>query len=188
MKAKPVLEGTLVKLRNKKIEDAVAEFGWQTDTEICRLNAVSKPNVTFYEFFNQYVVSLRPSGIIKNEFSIETKDGRHMGSCTFYNIDSVKQEAEVGITIGLQEFWSKGYGTDAMLTMMDYIFSETSLKRLYLKTLESNLRAQKSFAKCGFKECSRINKDGYKFIVMQIHRNNWITGNYNQSRFFSKDL
>lgn len=188
MKTKMSLNGSLTKLRDKKVEDAVSDFNWQTDEEICRLNAVSKPHVSFYEFFNHYTVSLKISRFIKAEFAVETKDGKHIGNCTYYNIDAVKQEAEVGITIGLREFWSKGYGSDALLTLLDYIFSETQIKRLYLKTLESNLRAQKAFRKCGFTEYGKFSKNGNNFILMQIYKNNWICGNYHQNKQFIPDI
>jgi RimJ/RimL family protein N-acetyltransferase len=32
----------------------------------------------------------------------------------FYNIDLLKKEAEIGITVGVPEYWSHGYGTDAL--------------------------------------------------------------------------
>ena len=77
-------------------------------------------------------------------------DGRHIGNVMFYNIDVLKGEAEVGITIGDRRYWSHGYGTDALKTLDRYIFTNTKLTRLYLKTLDWNLRAQHCFQKAGF--------------------------------------
>ena len=57
--------------------------------------------------------------------------------------------------------------------MLDYIFSETNLKRIYLHTLHWNERARKSFSKCGFKEIRQIKKGGYDFILMEIFKQSW---------------
>ena len=32
----------------------------------------------------------------------------------YYNVDYHRKEAEIGVTIGLREYWSRGYGTDLM--------------------------------------------------------------------------
>ena len=39
------------------------------------------------------------------------------------------------IAIGEREYWGKGYGTDAMRVMLDYVFNELNLRRLTLDRL-----------------------------------------------------
>ena len=75
--------------------------------------------------------------------------------------------------IGDKEYWSQGYGTDIMTTLVDYIFQNSKLDRLYLKTLDWNLRAQKCFTKSGFKQCGSLKRDGYNFMLMEIYREQW---------------
>ena len=91
----------------------------------------------------------------------------------FYSFDSYRQQAELGIMIGDKNYWGKGYGTDAVKLMLNYIFSETNLNRIYLHTLNWNDRAKQSFSKCGFKEVRKINKSGYNFILMEIFKQSW---------------
>ena len=88
----------------------------------------------------------------------------------FYDIDESNKQAELGILIGDKEYWDDGYGTDAVNMMVEHIFRTSNLERIYLKTLDWNVRAQRCFHKCGFVDCDRITKNGNEFIVMELYR------------------
>ncbi|GAI02420.1 unnamed protein product, partial [marine sediment metagenome] len=88
-------------------------------------------------------------------------------------IDEAKDEAELGIMICNRDYWDKGYGTDAVTTLVNHIFLQTNLKRIYLKTLDWNQRAQKCFKKCGFTPYGHLARDGYNFVLMELHRKQW---------------
>jgi len=75
--------------------------------------------------------------------------------------------------IGDRDYWDKGYGADAVNTLVDYIFRETELNRIYLKTLTGNFRAQQCFEKCGFGRYAKWERDGYNFVLMEINRSQW---------------
>lgn len=75
--------------------------------------------------------------------------------------------------IGDRDYWDRGYGADTVANLLDYVFRKTKLNRLYLKTLVANKRAQKCFAKCSFTPYGRLQKDGYSFILMELHREDW---------------
>ena len=66
-----------------------------------------------------------------------------------YDMDVRKGQAELGIMIGDREHWSKGYGTDSVKTLLDHIFTETPLSRIYLHTLTWNDRARALVRKVG---------------------------------------
>ena len=75
--------------------------------------------------------------------------------------------------IGDRAYWSKGYGTDAVDTLLRYIFTQTTLERVYLHTLDWNYRAQKSFGKSGFRQVKSVRKRGLDFVQMEILRDEW---------------
>src|SRR3989304_4362207 len=62
--------------------------------------------------------------------------GRHIGNIMYYNHDSARREAELGISIGRRDCWAQGYGADAVAALVSYLFRETELQRLYLHTLD----------------------------------------------------
>jgi RimJ/RimL family protein N-acetyltransferase len=67
-----------------------------------------------------------------------------------HNIDWVSAHAEVGIIIGDKRYWSRGYGSDAMDVILSYAFSKMNLHRVYLRVYDFNVRAIRSYEKCGF--------------------------------------
>lgn len=163
------LTGSKVRLRPKRLQDAVNDYSWRCDAELCRLDAAVPILCSFREFLENYVEELhRPSLIYR--FAIETLDGKHIGNCSYFNIDEAKSEAEMGIMLGDRAYWNHGYGTDAILTSLNHMFSQTKLERIHLKTLSWNFRAQKCFQKCGFVPCGQLIRGDHTFIIMEIHR------------------
>jgi len=165
--------GTKVRLREKKLKDAHNDYRWQTNPELVRLDAMPRLTISFPRYLVDYTAVLCNPSPKRRTFAIETFDGRHIGNCVYYNIDENKGEAEMGIMIGERDCWGKGYGTDSVATLVDYIFHETGLQRIHLKTLDWNERAQRCFLKCGFTPCGQMMKNGYQFLLMEIKKENW---------------
>ena len=164
----PVLTGKEVRLRPKRLQDAANDYGWRQDTELCQLDAATPLLCSFEEFLQNYVEELyRPSRSYR--FAIETLDGKHIGNCSYFSIDETKKESEMGIMIGDHAYWNQGYGTDAILTSLNYVFLQTNLKRIHLKTLNWNARAQKCFQKCGFVPCGQLIRGDHNFILMETY-------------------
>lgn len=83
-------------------------------------------------------------------FGIRTKDGRPIGVFSLVGIDGVNRFAEVGAGIGDPDYWGGGFGSDAMLLVTSYAFDWLDLRRLWLRTRDDNIRAQRQVEKCGF--------------------------------------
>ncbi|MBI4303535.1 MAG: GNAT family N-acetyltransferase [Chloroflexi bacterium] len=168
-----MIKGNKVILREKKLSDALDDYTWETDEELAYLDAVPPTSVTFSQFLLGYTSDLRDPVPTSRRLAVDTLEGKHIGNCSYYNINDSKQEAELGIMIGNRDYWDKGYGADAVATLLKYIFSETNTKRVYLKTLESNKRAQNCFVKSGFAPYGQMTRNGYSFILMEIERKEW---------------
>lgn len=163
-----------VKLREKRLADAANDYVWLTDSELAELDAATISTTTFPQYLADYNADLRYPPTVRHQFAIETRKGKHIGNCTYYSIDEAKGEAELGIMIGNRDYWNRGYGADAVKLLLEYVFDKTKLNRLHLKTLETNKRAQKCFAKCGFTPCGFLQQDGYSFILMELLREDWL--------------
>ena len=165
--------GAKTRLREKRLSDARSDYSWQTNPELAALDAVPPLSFSYAEYLARYAAELRYPTTRRQRFAIETSDGEHIGNCTYYAINHKRGEAELGIMIGNRDYWDKGYGADAITALLEYVFGQTKLNRLYLKTLVNNKRAQKCFAKCGFTPCGHLKKDGYSFILMELNREEW---------------
>ena len=56
----------------------------------------------------------------------------------------------MGIVIGEKSEWSKGYGTDAIRTLLDLGFCEMNLHRIFLRVDSDNARGIRCYEKAGF--------------------------------------
>lgn len=165
-----MITGSKVILREKRLDDAWDDYTWEKDPELAQLDAVPPVTMTFTRYFSSYANTLQTTVSTSYRFAIDTLGGEHIGNCSCYNVDEAKGEAELGIMIGDRSYWDKGYGTDTVATLVNYIFCRTNLKRIYLKTLAANSRAQKCFQKCGFTSCGYLVKNGFSFALMGINR------------------
>lgn len=162
--------GSKVILREKGPADAWDDYTWETDAELAQLDAAPILATTLCQYLLDYANELSNPLTTSHRFAVDTLDGKHIGNCSYYDISETKSEAELGIMIGNRDYWNKGYGTDAVTTLVNHIFHQTNLNRIYLKTLKSNTRAQKCFGKYGFTPYGHLVKDGFSFVLMEIHR------------------
>lgn len=167
------MRGNKIILRDKNLAGAWNDYLWETDPELAKLDATPSLTLPFSQYLSGYLHELRYPPPTSRRFAIETPEGKHIGNCSLYNINEAEGEAELGIMIGNRDYWNKGYGTDVIVTLLNYVFCQTELNRIYLKTLASNGRAQRCFQKCSFSTCGHSNKNGFHFVLMEIHRSQW---------------
>jgi RimJ/RimL family protein N-acetyltransferase len=136
------------------------------------LRAIEQEDLpTFVRWFNdpevrQYLLMYMPMSPAEEEgkwferqlenpdnrgFAIETTDGVHIGNCGLHDCDWVNRRAVLGIAIGEKEYWGKGYGSDAVRTLLGFAFAEMNLHRVQLEVHDFNPRALRCYEKCGFK-------------------------------------
>ncbi|MCH2307146.1 MAG: GNAT family N-acetyltransferase [SAR202 cluster bacterium] len=166
-----IIEGTKVVLRQKRIEDAFHDYQWRIDPELSKLDATFPLRIRYKEFVRFSLDEIEYPGRRSKRLAIDTKDGVHIGNCMYYDLDERRGQTELGIMIGDRDYWNGGYGTDAVVTLVEHIFKTiSSINKIYLHTLDWNDRARKSFAKAGFVEVREVKRDGQNFVLMEMER------------------
>ena len=168
-----VLTGQKMVLREKRLSDAANDYSWRTDPELSRFDAAFPLKLAFREFVLYYTEQLRSLKEDRRWFAIDTLNGQHIGNCMYYDLDKNRRQAKIGIIIGDRDYWDKGYGTDAVMTLVAYVFEEMRLERAYLDTLEWNARAQRCFQKCSFVVSGHVNDRGHDFVIMELYKS-WL--------------
>lgn len=84
-----------------------------------------------------------------------------IGIVMLNHINWVNKTGEFGITIGNKEFQGKGYGSDALLTLLRYGFFELNLNRIWCEVYSNN-PAYKLYKKIGFKEEGKLRSHIFK--------------------------
>lgn len=169
----PELRGARVILRDKRLEDAEQDYIWRCDPELAQLDATYPLSMNYDRYMKMFQDQLRYPTPGSHHFGIDVENGKLIGNCMYYDLDTINLEAELGIVIGDREYWNNAYGYDAVVTLLDYMFNERNLKRVYLHTLEWNHRAQRSFGKCGFNPVRPVRRMGRDFILMEVLRVEW---------------
>ncbi len=169
-----LVKGKRIILRGKSLEDAQDDYRWETDAELAALDATVPVSMPYRRYQAEHAEEIRNPYATSCRFAIDTGNGKHIGNCAYYHISERNGETELGIMIGEKEYWNQGYGVDVVTTLLNYIFENTTIRRVYLKTLATNYRAQSCFRKSGFKPYVRMIRDGYDFLFMEIYRREWL--------------
>ena len=163
-----VARGERIVLREKRLGDAHDDFRWRTDADLARYDAARPFAATYHDYLALYRDELLYPSPYRRSLAIEDEDGRHIGNVMYYNIDTIRREAELGITIGERGSWGQGLGRDAILTLVRHVLRATGFRRVYLKTLDWNVRAQRAFERAGFRMCGRMRRGGNVFVIMEF--------------------
>ena len=168
------LKGRLTILRDKRREDAEADYRWRVDAQLAELDATAPIRLSLDEYTRYFFDELEYPSPWSVRLAIDTLDGRHIGNIMYYDIDHRKRQAELGVMVGDREYWDRGCGSDAIQSLLLHVFRDTELDRIYLHTLTSNERARAAFLKCGFEEVRPVRRGGNDFMLMEVWQDRWL--------------
>lgn len=119
----------------------------------------------------------RAVDVNKPTYIIQTRRGVDIG-VTDLVIEGAR--ATLGVAIFEERYWSHGYGTDAVRTLVDGAFRARPLVRIELTVFPNNVRAIKAYERVGFKREGVLRsyqfRDGaYSDVVlMSILHGEWL--------------
>lgn len=88
--------------------------------------------------------------IICSKSSMNNGTDRKLGCVYIRDIDLKNKKGEYGVFIGEDDARGRGIGTKAAKLMLKFGFEELGLHRVYLRVLEGNERAVRSYEQAGF--------------------------------------
>ncbi|MCL4458616.1 MAG: GNAT family N-acetyltransferase [Chloroflexi bacterium] len=110
------------------------------------------------------------SDLTRCRFAILNQEGCLIGILGLRHINLLPGQATLGIQLAANEV-NKGYGTEAIITLLHIAFEQMNLKRINLDVVESNKRARRCYEKCGFNIIGRhLDSNGDTYIDMSISR------------------
>ena len=80
------------------------------------------------------------------------QDGRYVGNCGLNDVDIRHGHAEVGIVIGEKADQNRGFGRDAIRTLIRFGFDTLRLHRIEIRAAGGNDRATHLYRSIGFKD------------------------------------
>lgn len=155
--------GKLVKLRAYKEEDIEKAVEFINDEEVKKFldSNIPFPMTKWQE--EEWVRSRKANADFTYDFAIEDLEtGKYIGGCSINECDVKNRTCTIGIMIGDKEYWSKGYGSDALKVLIKFIFEEVNMNKIKLKVFSFNTRAIACYKKVGFKEEGILKKELYR--------------------------
>jgi RimJ/RimL family protein N-acetyltransferase len=179
---KDIYRGKKVRLVAMEPEkDAELMASYRRDTEYARLVDSDPVRLWSAGQTKQWLEKQQKADAFEDiGFTIRILDGdKPIGFIGLESISWHNGSSWVGIGIGEREYWSKGYGTDAMHIIARYAFEELGLHRLTLNVFAYNTRAIRAYEKVGYKMEGRvseaIHREGKRWdiIFMGLLHEDW---------------
>ena len=173
----PFIVGDRIYLRPLDMEDADAFVSWLNDTEIRQYLGMISPMNRLRE--REYLKDLYKDEKRLNLGIVLKKKDELIGGVGLHDISLTHRNTEIGIVIGNKNYWSKGYGTEALKLMMGHGFDQLNIHRIFLRVISNNARAIRAYEKAGFRMEAVFREHVYangKFhddYVMSILENEW---------------
>jgi len=149
MEVSLVLKGRLVYLREYRKSDIALAHKYINDYEVRRMLVPGIPFPLRLEEEEKWYDSQSAFKDTYNFAVSKIENDEYIGGCGINEVDWKNRVATVGIFLGRQ-FWNKGFGTDAMKTLLIFIFDQMNMNKAKLNVYSFNKRAIKSYLKCGF--------------------------------------
>lgn len=166
------LIGERIYLRHTVREDLVYIQKWSNDPELRKLTGDVTPMnelgiEEYYERINKDTNRIWFSIVLKD-------DNRIIGETGLLRMFHLWRNTDLSIIIGEKDTWRKGYGTEAIILLLDYAFGYLNFHRVSIGVVGFNNSAIKFYEKIGFKK-EGMQRDGYyydhkyhDFVMMSI--------------------
>lgn len=176
-----ILKGEKVVLRPIRMSDAPRFVKWFSDSKV---NKFLLREGWALEKIRKWIRDIPKNRTIRN-FAIDTEKNVHIGSITLYIRQSpkIRHTGYIIMLVGERSYWNKGYGTDALRTVLVFGFRKLRLHRIELDVIEYNPRAIKVYRRLGFKtegqkrEHIFYKRKFYDELCMGILKNEWLRRN-----------
>ena len=146
-----MIGGKRVTLRPWRLDDLPVLRRWHDDGEVMQYWGERLPVVVEGEFQADLAPGGRFTTFEQNGyFCICDETGRPIGRIDYEGFRPQSRHAELGIFIGEKDAWNRGYGPEAIVLLLNWLFNHQGLHRVWLTVMVSNTRAQRAYEKVGF--------------------------------------
>ncbi len=170
-----MIAGEHVILRAFEREDAERCYRWMNDPNIVRTLKARYP-IAFSNEMEWLERAMTP-GATERHFAIERKDDRsHIGNASIHDIDWVSRTGWFGLFIGEPTAWNRGFGSDAIQTLVQFAFDDMNMQKLRISVFDYNERAKHILTSRGFVQEGKLARDFYRegtyhdIVILSIFR------------------
>jgi RimJ/RimL family protein N-acetyltransferase len=157
-----MIKGMKVILRPATLNNRRQIYEWLTQSDITSKiigppDFIDNPVPTWEYFINDYnphfFDDINPDN--GRSFIIEV-NGFQSGHINYNEIDRNTDTVELDVWLAGSEHCNKGYGTDAINTLCNYLTANLNCKRFILAPSSRNKAAVRAYRKCGFEPTDQV--------------------------------
>ncbi len=141
------IRGNRVRIRPLRREDVYEMRNWGKHDDPL-FEDYNFPNLNDDEIHRWYYYRISKKSSIC--FAVLDEEDRVIGYINIRNIRRIMKTAKLGIVFDPM-ILNKGYGSEAIIALLDYYFNAMKMRVLYLDVAKFNKRAIRCYEKCGFK-------------------------------------
>jgi RimJ/RimL family protein N-acetyltransferase len=146
-----MIHGARVTLRPFRLDDLPYLRRWFDDGEVMRCWGERQPLLPAESF----AADLAPGGRFTHieqtgYFWVADETSRALGYLQYEGGALRDRRAQIGILIGERDAWDQGYGTEAVVVLLNWLFSHRGFHRVWLTVQANNPRAARVYEKIGF--------------------------------------
>jgi len=166
------LIGRRVCLRALRRGDLVHLRKWLEDAEIRGL--IGEVSSMSKEDSERFLEKVRGDAQRAWFMVVVKENSRAIGEAGLLRMDRAWRTTDISVIVWERQEWDKGYGTEAVLLLLDHAFRYLSFHRVAIGVVGFNERALRFWTKIGFKK-EGVQRDGYfydgkyhDFVLMSI--------------------
>jgi RimJ/RimL family protein N-acetyltransferase len=170
------IRGELVTLRPATLNDRKPIFDWLTNSNVTKFmmgppTYPDSPIPTWNEFLNDYKEYFFDSSkpLLGRCYVIEV-NSEPVGQINHDKIYMADYSTELDIWLNCSKYMNKGYGSDAIVTLCDYLTNNFKCKKFIIAPSKRNIVAIKAYKKAGFVETDIVHDwflvDYYDTIIL----------------------
>lgn len=167
----PVLKGKRVTLRRPRDDDVQARLRLGTDAEIFRMYG---GNLSDLRQMTEHAAKRWVQQLLDQDYAWIIEAGSLIGKIRLDRVDLRDRRASLAIGIENTSQLGKGLGSEAIALALGYAFNVLELHRVSVRVVDYNLRAIRSYQKCGFviegreREAAFVDGIWYDDVMMAI--------------------
>ncbi|HVT02488.1 MAG TPA: GNAT family protein [Thermoanaerobaculia bacterium] len=171
-----MIAGDKVILRALEVHDLDRCYRWMNDPNIVR--ALKSRYPMPFQGEEEWLEGAVRGRVNERHFAVEQREDRlHIGNASIHDIDWISRTAAFGMFIGEPAAWNRGFGTDAIRTLVRFAFDEMNLRKLRINVFDYNERARHVLMSVGFVQEGKLEREFYRegsyhdIVILSIFKN-----------------
>lgn len=166
-----IIQGKKVQLRPMTEEEIPMFYSWASESDAAPFwyGELYKNKIPSIEEFRKDLKGYFDNNHLENGHCfVILVNNEPIGEINYNKIEN--NETELDIIIANKINQGKGFGSDAIKTLVKYLFEKMNIKKCWIEPTSKNPRAIKSYEKAGFKKIKTFIKNSIEWIRMEIQK------------------